>query len=202
MHLIDLQKDTTEKIFPIKDTEDKIIFISMTDDYLIYSDSKCHVKIFAIAGNCNIVGDYKFDHVIKKIFPNDNGTKYICIDELGKVLVYSPVTETVLQIYDELPGNFNRAIWDKDDPNVFIGIDNTNTKVYSFNLILNSLQGPYIRTLKEMDYLEDLDKEKVNPVVTTLENGSYPFLLESGSLFVFHKQDKETSNIILNSHYW
>ena len=200
--LVDLQKDSIEKIFPLKDTDDVIHYICMTDDYLVYSDSSCHVRIFSIVDNCSIVSDYKFDHIIKKIFPNDNGTKYICIDELGKVFVYSPVTETVLQIYDELPGNFDRAIWDKEDPNVFIGIDNTNTKIYSFYLILNSLQGPYIRTLKEMDYLEDLDKEKANPVVTNLEAGNYPFLLEAGNLSIFNKQDKETTDQILTSHYW
>jgi len=33
----------------------------------------------------------------------------ICIDELGKVFVYSPVNETVLTLYDELPTDFNRA---------------------------------------------------------------------------------------------
>jgi drug/metabolite transporter (DMT)-like permease len=60
--------------------------------------------------------------ILTKIYPNDTGTKYICIDALGKVFVYSPVNETVLALYDELPTDFNRALWDKEDPNVFIGI--------------------------------------------------------------------------------
>ena len=204
-HLVDLKTDTTLKIFPIKDTEDIIHFICMTEDYFIYSDSNGRVRIFSITENCSCIGDYKFDHIIKKIYPNDNGTKYICIDELGKVFVYSPVNETVLQLYDNLPGDFHRALWDKEDPNVFVGINKANNLVYSFNLILNSLNGPYIRTLKELYYLEDLEDEKMKeakPASTTVDPGCYPFYLESGCLSVFIRTEKETKELILNSHYW
>ena len=205
VHLIDLKNDTTLKIFPIKDTEDIIHYICMTDDYLIYSDSNGRVKIFSIEDNCSCIGDYKFDHIIKKIYPNDNGTKYICIDELGSVFVYSPVNETVLQLYDKLPGDFNRALWDKIDQNVFIGINKSNNMVYSFNLILNSLNGPYIRTLREVYDLDDLEEEKMSSAkvaVTKVDSGCYPFLLENGCLSIFNRAEKETKDIILNSHYW
>ena len=205
VHLIELKSDKTLKIFPLKDTEDVIHFVCMTDEYLIYSDSNGRVKIFSIADNCNCLGDYKFDNIIKKIYPNDSGTKYICIDELGKVFVYSPVNETILQLYDNLPGDFNRALWDKLDPNVFVGINKSNNLVYSFNLILNSLNGPYIRTLKELYYLEDLDEEKMKnskPASTNVDGGCYPFYLESGNLSVFIRTEKETKDLILNSHYW
>ena len=154
-HLIDLKEDKTIKIFPLKDTEDIIHFVSMTDDYLVYSDSNGRVKIFSIDNNCTCIADYKFDKIIKKIYPNNSGTKYICIDELGKVFVYSPVNETVLTLYDELPSDFNRAIWDGENSNIFIGINKSNSTVYTFNLILNSLNGPYIRTIKELYYIED-----------------------------------------------
>ena len=177
----------------------------MTEDYLIYSDSNSRVKIFSIEDNCSCIGDYKFDHIIKKIYPNEIGTKYICIDELGKVFVYSPVNETVLQLYDNLPNDFNRALWDRVDPNVFVGINKSNNIVYSFNLILNSLNGPYIRTLKELYYLEDLEEEKIKnakPSTTNVDAGFYPFLLENGLLSVFNRAEKETKDITLNSHYW
>ena len=114
----------------------------MTEDYLIYSDSNGRVKIFSIEDNCSCIGDYKFDNIIKKIYINDIGTKYICIDELRKVYVYSPINETILQLYDNLPGDFSRALLDKTDPNVFIEVNKSNNIVYSFNLILNSLNGP------------------------------------------------------------
>ena len=204
-HLIDLKKDNTIKIFPLKDTEDIIHFICMTDDYLIYSDSNGRVKIFSIENNCNCIADYKFDKIIKKIYPNLSGTKYICIDELGKIYVYSPVNETVLQLYDELPGDFNRAIWDNENPNVFIGINKSNTTAYTFNIILNSLNGPYIRTIKELYYLEDLEEEKMKkakPVTTNIDNDCYPFNLDNGLLYYFNRTEKETADQILDSHYW
>ena len=204
-HLIDLKNDNTLKIFPLKDTEDIIHYICMTEDYLIYSDSNGRVKIFSIEDNCSCIGDYKFDNIIKKIYPNDTGTKYICIDALGKVFVYSPVNETVLALYDELPTDFNRALWDKEDPNVFIGINKSNNIVYSFILILNSLKGPYIRTLKELYYIDDLEETKMKsakPCVTNVDSGCYPFLLDNGCLSIFNRAEKETKEIILTSHYW
>ena len=134
------------------------------------------VKIFSIDNNCNCIADCKFDKIIKKLYPNNSGTKYICIDELGKVFVYSPVNETVLTLYDELPSDFNRAIWDGENPNIFIGINKSNSAIYTFNLILNSLNGPYIRTIKELSYIEDLEEEKMKkakPLSTTIENDGY-----------------------------
>jgi len=79
--------------------------------------------------NVNVEESMTFliDKIIKKIYPNNSGTKYICIDELGKVFVYSPVNETVLTLYDELPSDFNRAIWDGENPNIFIGINKLPT---------------------------------------------------------------------------
>ena len=203
-HLIDLKNDNTLKIFPLKDTEDVIHYISMTDDYLVYSDSNGRVKIFSIVNNCTNIADYKFDNIVKKIFPNDIGTKFICIDELGKVFVYSPVNETVLQLYDEI-NDFNRAIWDSDDPDVFIGITRSNTTVYTFNIILNSLNGPYIRTIKELSYLEDLEDEKMKkakPLTTTVDNDCYPFFLDNGLLYSFNRVEKDIIDNILDSHYW
>ena len=204
-HLIDLKNDNTIKIFPLKDTEDVIYYICMTDDYFIYSDSNGRVKVFPIDNNCNCIADYKFDKIIKKIYPNNSGTKYICIDELGKIYVYSPVNETVLQLYDTLPGDFNRAIWDNEDSNVFIGINKSNTTAYTFNIILNSLNGPYIRTLKELYYLEDLEEEKMKkakPITTNIDNDCYPFNLENGMLYYFNRAEKDVANQILDSHYW
>ena len=204
-HLIDLKNDNTIKIFPLKDTEDVIYYICMTDDYFIYSDSNGRVKVFPIDNNCNCIADYKFDKIIKKIYPNNSGTKYICIDELGKIYVYSPVNETVLQLYDTLPGDFNRAIWDNEDSNVFIGINKSNTTAYTFNIILNSLNGPYIRTLKELYYLEDLEEEKMKkakPITTNIDNDCYPFNLENGMLYYFNRTEKDVRDQILDSHYW
>ena len=96
VHLIDLKKDNTIKIFPIEDTEDIIHFICKTYDYLIYNDSDVGVKLFSIENNYNRIADYKFDKIIKKICPGLGGTKYIYINELGKIYVYSPVNETIL----------------------------------------------------------------------------------------------------------
>ncbi|MBO4772371.1 MAG: hypothetical protein J5595_07510, partial [Bacteroidales bacterium] len=51
-------------------------------------------------------------------------------------------------------------IWDQDDPNLFIGANKTYTKVRTFVIIHNSLHGPFIRTIKELSSIEDIEKDK------------------------------------------
>ena len=129
----------------------------------------------------------------------------ICIDELGKVFVYSPVNETVLTLYDELPTDFNRANQDNENQNIFIGINKANNSAYTFNLILNSLNGPYIRTLKELYYIDDLEEEekmrKEKPISTTIKYGCYPFNSENGLLYYFNRRKKDINDQILDSNF-
>ena len=200
IHFIRLETDNTEKIFPLKDTEDQIYYVSMTEDYLIYSDSNGRVKIYSIFDNCLSIGDYKFENPIKKIFPNKPGTKYLCIDEIGHGFLYNPINESILPLDNDI--ELNRVIWDQEDNHFFVGITNGNSKVYSFYIILNSLQGPYVRIIKEYSYLEDLDNNKIEASSTSLENGSYPFYLKNGFLNIFNKTKKEFKGVVLNSHYW
>ena len=84
----------------------------------------------------------------------------------------------------------NRVIWDQEDNHFFVGITNGNSKVYSFYIILNSLQGPYVRIIKEYSYLEDLDNNKTEASSTSLENGSYPFYLKKFFLISLIRQKK------------
>ena len=173
IHFIRLETDNIVKIFPLKDTEDQIYYICMTEDYLIYSDSNGRIKIYSIFYNCLSISDYKFENPIKKIFP---GTKYLCIVEIGHGFLYNPINKSILPLYNDI--ELNRVIWVQEDNNFFVGITNGNSKVYSFYIILNSLQEPYVRIIKEFSYLEDLDNNKTEASSTSLENGSYPFYLK------------------------
>ena len=199
-NFIKLDTDTTEKIFPLKDTDDQIYYVAMTEDFLAYSDSNNRVKIYAIKSNCANISDYKFDNPIRKIFPNKTGTKYVCIDNLGKGFLYNPINELVIPMDNE--SELTNIIWDQEDSNLFVGVNKGNTTIYTFYIIHNSLQGPYVRVMKEYSYIEDLDSDKVNPITTTLDKGCYPFYLSGGYLSYFIKSTKEIKGVILNSHYW
>lgn len=124
VHFIQLSNDSIEKIFPLKDTDDQIYSVAITDNFLIYSDSNNRIKIFNFADNYGIVSDYRFPNIIKKIFVNVDGTKIICIDNLGKACLYNPVNESNIQLNNE--NEYVSASWDIKDPNIFIVLSRNN----------------------------------------------------------------------------
>lgn len=68
VHLMKIEGEVVEKIFPLKDTDDTIYFVAITEEFLIYSDSNNKVKMYQINENCSNVSDIKFDNQIKKVF--------------------------------------------------------------------------------------------------------------------------------------
>ena len=197
---IKLSTYSTEKIFPLKDTEDQIYFVAMNENFLIYSDSNGRVKMYAIKENLGFVWEYKFDNNIRSIFPNKSGTKYLCVDNLGKGFVYNPIARNVLPLDNE--EELNRIIWDQEDQNLFIGSNKSNTILFSYSIVSNSIQGPFVKVLKEYSYLEDLDDPKIKPITTNLDTNSFPFYLSGGNVHYFEKGNKQIKTITLNSHYW
>ena len=199
-NFINLSTDSTEKIFPLKDTDDQIFFVSMNENFLIYSDSNGRVKMYAIKENLGIVWEYKFDNNIRSIFPNKTGTKYLCIDNLGKGFVYNPIARNVIPLDNE--DELNKIIWDQEDQNIFIGTNKDNTILYSYCIVNNSLQGPYVKVLKEYSYLEDLDDINIKPITTNLGKNCFPFYLSKGIVNFFIKSNKQIKTLTLSSHYW
>lgn len=133
VHLTKIESDVTEKIFPLKDTDDQIIFVALTENFIIYSDSNNKVKVYHINDNCANVGDFKFDNPIKKIFPNINGTKFVCIDNLGKGYLYNPVNESLIHLNNE--NELINILWDYNDANVFATVSRQNIVYYLFNIL-------------------------------------------------------------------
>ena len=199
-HFIKLSTDTTEKIFPLKDTDDQIFYVAMNNDFLIYSDSNGRVKMYSIRENLGFVWENKFENDIRSIFPNKTGTKYLCIDKLGKGFVFNPIARNVMPLDNE--EELNKIIWDSEDQNIFIGTNKSNTILYSYCIVNHSLQGPYVKVLKEYSYLEDLDDPKIKPITTNLEVNSFPFYLSNGNVSYFVKSNKQIKSLILSSHYW
>lgn len=195
---IDMKTYSTEKIFPLKDTDDEVLFVAMTDDFLAYSDSNNRVKIYAIKEKCANVGDCHFDNPIKKIFPNKTGTKYACIDNLGKIFLYYPIHESIVPVDNDV--ELHSVIWDQEDANVFVGVTRDNSELYTFYIVQNSLHGTNIKVIKDYHEVQEL-KEQTKPLTTQLDKGSYPFHLSGGYLSYFVKSSKEIKGLVLNSHY-
>jgi len=67
-HLISINDDSTQKIFPLKDTEDVIFCIALTDDFFFYSDSNNKLKMYQISENFSNIVDYYFENPIRKVY--------------------------------------------------------------------------------------------------------------------------------------
>jgi WD repeat-containing protein 19 len=125
IHLLRIGTDTVEKIFPLKDTDDQIIHVALTDNFLIYSDSNNKIKVYHLKENCANICDFKFDHPIRKIFPNTTGTRFICMDSLGKGFAFSPVIENYTPLNNEV--ELANVLWDHTDPYIFATVSKANT---------------------------------------------------------------------------
>ena len=128
VHFSKINSENAEKIFPLKDIDDQILCVCLTENLIVYSDSNNKVKVYNIADNCANIGEYKFDNPIKKIFPNQNGTKYLCVDNLGKGFLYNPITETIINMNNEF--EFFNIIWDSQDLNTFAAYSRNNQVNY------------------------------------------------------------------------
>jgi WD repeat-containing protein 19 len=199
VHFIKIETDSTEKIFPLKDTDDQILSVSLTENFLIYSDSNQKVKVYSIKDNCANVSDFKFDNPIKKIFPNTNGTKFLCVDNLGKGYMYNPVDESCIPLNNDL--EILNVLWDYSDENILATIMRGNV-INSYILIQSSLEGSKVQVLKDYSYLEDLQNSKISAYNQTLDPTSYPFYLNNGYFYYFMKNSKEIKGNYLLSHYW
>lgn len=135
VHFSKIESENVEKIFPLKDTDDQILYVCITENLIIYSDSNNKVKVFNIIDNCANIGEYRFDNPIKKIFPNQNGTKYLCIDNLGKGFLYNPITESIITINNEF--EFLNIIWDAQDANTFAAYTKSNQVKLIFFILEN-----------------------------------------------------------------
>lgn len=201
VHFIRIESDTTEKIFPLKDTDDQILYVALTDNFLIYSDSNSKVKVYSIMDNCANVSDYRFDNPIKKIYPNVNGTKFICVDNLGKGYLYNPVNESIISLNNDQ--EITNILWDNTDQNIFAAIMKSAVPIANtYTLTESSLEGAKVTLLKNFTCLEELDSQKISAYNQQLEVGCFPFFLNNGYLYYFLKNSKEIKGAFLLSHFW
>jgi len=89
---------------------------------LILIDAAGKIKYYLIEDNTTIC-EYKGNNPIVKIFPNYSGTKCICMDNTGNGFLYNPVDNSTIFI-PNFQGQTKTVLWDIDDPNLFITMDN------------------------------------------------------------------------------
>jgi WD repeat-containing protein 19 len=154
VHLMKLDGEyMVEKIFPLKDTDVEIITIILTEQFLVYSDSNNRVRVYILKENCANINDFKFENQIKKIFPNLNGTKFVCVDNLGKGFLFNPVNDTYIPINNTV--EIQTIIWDVSDANIF-AVVLSNFTVNTFVFLESNMEGCKLRIIMDYCYIEGI----------------------------------------------
>jgi hypothetical protein len=72
------------------------------------------------------------------------------------------------------------VLWDIDEPNLFVTVDNEKMQTYQFKPL--TLDGPQIIHLPEYLKLEEVEKNKAG-IVTYLDRDLKPLILKNGFVF-------------------
>lgn len=174
-------EDDTEQVrrFPVnKSQETPIVNVAMAGDFLILIDKNGILKYYLIEDNA-IICEHKPENAIKKVFPNQSGTRAICVDGTGNGYLYNPVEDSSIFVPNFAPET-HHVLWDIDDPNLFVTVDKQKMQTYLFKPL--TMDGPQIVHLPEYLKLEEVEKNKAG-IVTYLDADLKPLILKSGFVF-------------------
>jgi WD repeat-containing protein 19 len=156
----------------------------MAGDFLIMIDALGKMKYYLIEDNATIC-EHKSQNPIVKVFPNFSGTKCICMDNTGNGYLFNPIDDTTLFVPNFSP-NTNNVLWDIDDPELFVTVDNEKMQTYLYVHV--SLEGSQIIHLPEYLKLDDVEKTKAG-TVTFVDRDLKPLILKGGFVYSHARSD-------------
>jgi WD repeat-containing protein 19 len=140
------------KTFPSRDegTYANITCISLTDEFLYFGTEAGTVEIFFLQEWVLLSGaELRLDNPIKKIFPNDNGTKVVVVDSLNQVYLFNPVTgggvNQSITKFENAPTQITNVIWDSQEKNISMLYDGKYVHTYVY--VQSSMKGSYLTKL-------------------------------------------------------
>ncbi|XP_066931056.1 WD repeat-containing protein 19-like isoform X2 [Clytia hemisphaerica] len=144
LHLIqgDLGENSEEeregRLFPDEGDKSKITSFTLTGDFFIYSNEGGHIKFFYLE-DWQYVNEYRHVVGIRKIFPDEAGTKVIYIDDKSDGFIYCTGCETKVSdgVHEiqSFPPAVKGVLWDQGflDENVFCVYDEDKLYLYSYS---------------------------------------------------------------------
>ena len=121
LHLIEDDVEQMRKFPMNKSNETPIVNVAMAGDFLLLVDAYGKLKYYLIEDNSTIC-EHKSQNPIVKVFPNQSGTKCVCIDNTGNGYLFDPVEDSILFI-PNFSGTTHSVLWDIDDQNLFVTVD-------------------------------------------------------------------------------
>uniref|UniRef100_A0A3Q3N032 WD repeat-containing protein 19 n=1 Tax=Mastacembelus armatus TaxID=205130 RepID=A0A3Q3N032_9TELE len=168
------------KLFPDDDRKGRILCHALTADFLYYGTDSGHV-VCVLVEDLETVSSYSHPVGVRKVFPDQNGTRLVFIDGKNCGFLLSPANSCC-----ELP-NFSPTItgvlWDNwhADRGVFVAYD--DDKIYTYALHKTTIYGPRV----------------VLVGTTALLFAQKPLLLYNGEL-TCQTASGNTSEVALSTH--
>lgn len=156
----------------------------MAGDFLIMLDQQGKLKYYLIEDN-SIICEHKTQNPITKVFPNQSGTRCICVDSTGNGYLYNPVEDSMIFV-PNFQGETHSVLWDIDEANLFVTVDHEKMQTYLFKPL--SLDGAQIVHMPEYLKLEEVEKNKAG-IVTYLDRDLKPLILKGGFVFSSARSD-------------
>merc|ERR1719253_509662 len=116
--------DGKTTIFPRKDDDRTITCACIVGNFLIYAHAHGRMQYYSLVDGTE-VNEYKHENGIRRIFPNQEGTRVVLTDMTGAAWLYNPVNDDCIPIAD-FPASCDKILWDTVDSSVFIASDTSN----------------------------------------------------------------------------
>ena len=174
------------KSFPTREEGSyaKVSCIGLTDDFLFYGTEAGAVEVFYLHEWMTLAGaELRLDNSIKKVFPNQSGTRVVVVDSSNQVFLFNPVTgggvNQSITLFEDTPTTISNIIWDVNEKNVIHIFE--GKYAHSYVYAPTTIKGPLLVKLGPVEVSSEgavtLRSERV-----LIGNGLVVLLSTSGSL--------------------
>jgi len=164
-------------IFPRKEDDRTITCASIVGNFLIYAHSNGRMQYYSLV-DATEVNEYKHENGIRRIFPNQEGTRVVLTDTMGAAWLYNPVNDDCIAI-TEYPSSCDRILWDTVDSSVFLASD--ISQFYTFIYTQVEVGGSGVRCLGNVE-LGPEGELRIEAAPTPLAHGQIGVLLVDGTV--------------------
>eukprot|EP00743_Colponemidia_sp_Colp-15_P004281 GILK01004618.1.p1 GENE.GILK01004618.1~~GILK01004618.1.p1 ORF type:complete len:1398 (-),score=319.35 GILK01004618.1:169-4362(-) len=156
LHEVEPDQESTEpakgdRSFPDTDDEGFISCVALTEEMLIMGFNDGRIRYYYPKEGA-FVSEFRHPEPIKKVFPNDSGTRCVFVDATGSGYVYNPVNDHALAIPD-FSAMTERVLWDTEDKNIFVTIDSQLFQTYCYAPV--TVYGPKVDFVGPLDIFAD-----------------------------------------------
>mmetsp|Transcript_128986 Transcript_128986/g.223824 ORF Transcript_128986/g.223824 Transcript_128986/m.223824 type:complete len:1375 (+) Transcript_128986:101-4225(+) len=167
--------DGKTTIFPRKEDDRTITCASIVGNFLIYAHSNGRMQYYSLVDGTE-VNEYTHENGIRKIFPNQEGTRVVLIDTTGFAWLYNPVNDDCIAIVD-FASSCDRILWDTVDSSVFLASDAANFHTFIYTQV--EVGGSGVRCLGNVE-LGPEGELRIEAAATPLAHGQVGVLLVDG----------------------